>query len=228
MSDKIEAMMNTKDVIKRWEFERTLNRELMSDEEKARWKVRTKHNHPSILKMFGLVIACVGATVLLFFVFLLLVIHSASTMWAQWLWFTAAILGFIFVDAYAVKCLSGEDGDIIHSYFRGFFRSTSRQASNEDEDEIENGDEENPAEEEVVASPVHSNDNSSNKINTTTAAPTNQVTELTEVNQPSRPQNQHKHHKHKRPSMIRTPSSKPSVPVSTLTKKYESPKTAAL
>eukprot|EP00519_Triparma_laevis_P015346 CAMPEP_0182492790 /NCGR_PEP_ID=MMETSP1321-20130603/1866_1 /TAXON_ID=91990 /ORGANISM="Bolidomonas sp., Strain RCC1657" /LENGTH=61 /DNA_ID=CAMNT_0024695383 /DNA_START=172 /DNA_END=354 /DNA_ORIENTATION=- len=61
------------------------------------------------------------------------------------------MLGWMSVDAYAVQCLSGEDGDIIHSYLRGFFRSTSRQASNEDEDEIEGGDEENPVvEEEVV------------------------------------------------------------------------------
>ena len=89
---------------------------------------------------------------------------TQSTSWAQWLWFTAAILGFIFVDAYAVKCLSGEEGDIIHSYLRGFFRSTSKQAKDKEVDdvavEIENGDEENPVteEEEVVSSPIQPND----------------------------------------------------------------------
>ena len=36
VSDKIEAMMNTKDVIERWRLERALNRELMTEEEKAR------------------------------------------------------------------------------------------------------------------------------------------------------------------------------------------------
>ena len=148
-----------------------------------------------------------------------LVIHSASTSWAQWLWFSAAMLGFVSVDAYAVQCLSGEDGDIIHSYLRGFSRSTSRQASNEDEDEIEYGDEENPVvEEELVSSPVHSNENNnSTPTPHPTLTPADQAIELTEVKTPRR-----------RPSMIRTPSSKPSVPVSTLTKKFEAPKTAAL
>ncbi|GMH61932.1 hypothetical protein TrST_g1068 [Triparma strigata] len=230
VSDKIEAMMNTKDVIERWKLERALDWEVMSEEEKARWKVETGHNHPSILKMLGLVIACVGGVIFLFISFLLLVIHSASNNWAQWLWFTAAILGFIFVDAYAVKCLSGEEGDIIHSYLRGFFRSTSKQAKDEEVDdvevEIENGDEENPMaeEEEVVSSPVHSNENNKNTP-TPTPNPTDKVVELTEVNQPSRP----RQNSHKRPSIIRTPSSKPSVPVSTLTKKFEAPqKSAAL
>ncbi|GMH70799.1 hypothetical protein TL16_g05497 [Triparma laevis f. inornata] len=231
VSDKIEAMMNTKNVIERWELERTLNWKLMSENEKARWKVETKHNHPSILKRFGLVIVCICGVVFLFFTFFLLVLHSTSTSWAQWLWFTAAMLGGISVDAYAVQCLSDEDGDILHSYIRGFSRSTSRQASkvNEDENEIENGDEENGdqenpvVEEEVVASPVHSNENENNTT-TTTTAPADQIIELTEVKTPSRPQ----HHTRKRPSMIRNPSSKPSVPVSTLTKKFEAPKSAAL
>ncbi|GMH87797.1 hypothetical protein TrST_g8518 [Triparma strigata] len=222
VSDKIEAMMNTKNVIERWRSERTMDWESMSDEEKSRWKVETEHNHPSILKMFGLVIACVVGAALITFGLFFLVINSASTSWAQWLWFTAAMLGWISVDAYAVQCLSGEDGDIIHSYLRNFFRSTSRQTSkvNEDKDEeieeIENGDEENPVvEEEVVASPVHSNENN-NTTNTPNPAPV-QVIELTEVKTPRR-----------RPSMIRTPSSKPSVPVSTLTKKFEGPQSAVL
>eukprot|EP00519_Triparma_laevis_P014726 CAMPEP_0182492234 /NCGR_PEP_ID=MMETSP1321-20130603/1436_1 /TAXON_ID=91990 /ORGANISM="Bolidomonas sp., Strain RCC1657" /LENGTH=152 /DNA_ID=CAMNT_0024694673 /DNA_START=318 /DNA_END=773 /DNA_ORIENTATION=- len=150
--------MNTKDVIKRWGFERTLNFLRMSKEEKARWKVEIKQNQPSVLKMFCLVIACIGGTTLIALGLFFLIINSSSTSWAQWLWFTAAMLSWISVDAYAVNCLSGEDGDIIYSYLRGFFRSTSRQSSkvNEDEDEeIENGDEENPVvEEEVVSSPM--------------------------------------------------------------------------
>ena len=136
------------------------------------------------------------------------------------------MLGWISVDAYAVQCLSGEDGDIIHSYLRGFFRSTSKQASieNEDDDENENGDEENPiVEEEVVASPVHSNEN--NITTTPIPTPADQVIELTEVKTPNR---QPQHHTRKRPSMIRNPSSKPSVPVSTLTKRFEAPKETAL
>ena len=111
--------------------------------------------------MFGLVIACVCGVGILSFSFFLLVTHSASTNWAQWLWFSAATLGCFSVDAYAVQCLSGEEGDIIHSYLRGFFRSTSRQ------DEVEDGDEENPVvEEEVVASPIHPNDVSIEMIDT--------------------------------------------------------------
>ena len=232
VSDKIEAMMNTKNAIERWEFERTLKWERMTDEEKSRWKVETEHNHPSNLKMFCLVIIYVCGVVFLLNSFLLLVINSASTSWAQWLWFTAAMLGWISVDAYAVKCLSGEEGDIIHSYLRGFFRSTSKQAKDEEVDdvavEIENADEENPVteEEEVVSSPVHSNENNKNTPTPTptpTPNPTDKVVELTEVNQKSRPRQK----SHKRPSIIRTPSSKPSVPVSTLMKKIEAPKKSA-
>ena len=52
MSDKIEAMMNTKDVIERWRLERALNWELMSEEEKARWKARRFAPHSFSLTFF--------------------------------------------------------------------------------------------------------------------------------------------------------------------------------
>ncbi|GMH78531.1 hypothetical protein TL16_g07838 [Triparma laevis f. inornata] len=153
-------MMNTKDVIERWELERLLNRDLMTEEERARWEVNVNHKHPSLLKIIGPVIACVCGVGCLFFGYLLAIIHLASNDWAQWLWFVVAMLGGVLVEAYAVQCLSGEGGDIVFSYLRGFFLSTSRLAAVEEEvDEVEkevnyNGnDEENPVE--VVTSPVH-------------------------------------------------------------------------
>ncbi|GMI15372.1 hypothetical protein TrLO_g6717 [Triparma laevis f. longispina] len=101
VSDKIEAMKNTKDMTERWELERTLNRYFMTEEEKARWEVNAEHKHPSILKIFGLVIACICGAGLPFSGFLAAILHSASNKWAQWLWFSAAMLGGVLVDAHA-------------------------------------------------------------------------------------------------------------------------------
>ena len=162
----------------------------MSENEKDRWKVEAKRSHPSILKMFGLVAMYTVGTTFIGIVLFILVSHSCSNNWAQWwLWFTAAMFGSISVDVYAVKCLSGEDGDIIYSYLRGFFRSTSKVNEEGIEIEIESTDEDNQVEEleEVVASPVHSNENNNTNTNTNniinnnnnTSAPTDQVIELT-------------------------------------------------
>ncbi|GMH53680.1 hypothetical protein TL16_g06916 [Triparma laevis f. inornata] len=156
VSDKIEAMMHTKNAIKRWELERTLNRDLMTEEERTRWEFNANHKHPSMLRIFGLVIACVCGVVFIGFGSFCVIIHSASNNWAQWLWFSTAMLGGVLVDAYAVQCLSGEGGDIVFSYLRGFFRSTSRPAGGEEVVEVEVKDEENPVE--VVTSPAHVDD----------------------------------------------------------------------
>ncbi|GMH84803.1 hypothetical protein TL16_g10032 [Triparma laevis f. inornata] len=154
VSDKIEAMMNTKNatLTERWELERTLDGDLMTEEERTRWEDNANHKHPSVFKIFGLVIVCVCGAVFMEVGSFLAVTNSASNKWAQWLWFSAAMFGELLVDAYAVQCLSGEDGDIVHSYFRGFFRSTSRQAGRKEVVE----DEENFVE--VVTSPVHIDD----------------------------------------------------------------------
>lgn len=49
-----------------------------------------------------------------------------------------------------ISCLSGESGDIVHSYLHGFFRSTSRQAAKAEEVEEVRGDEEEADEENPV------------------------------------------------------------------------------
>ncbi|GMI17735.1 hypothetical protein TrLO_g14838 [Triparma laevis f. longispina] len=220
VSDKIEAMMNTKDVIERWELERTLNWDLMTEEEQARWKVNANHKHPSRINIFGLVLACFCGVMFLFLGFFLAIIPSASNSWAQCLWFSADMLGGVSVDAYAVQCLSCDGGDIIHSYLRGLFRSTSRQAAEEEEEveEVEAGeetkdddenDEENPVE--LVTSPVHTHIDEQD-----------QIIELSEVKKKKeKQQNQPQNHP-KRPSMIKTQSSKPSTSEVTLTKRIES------
>ncbi|GMI17534.1 hypothetical protein TrLO_g14797 [Triparma laevis f. longispina] len=116
--------MNLKyDVVERWELERTLDRDLMTEEEKARWEVDANHKHPSLLRIFGLVIACVCGVAFFGFGFCFAVINSASNDWAQWLWFSAAMLGGFSIDAYAIQCLSGEGGDLINGY--GYIREVS-------------------------------------------------------------------------------------------------------
>ena len=231
-SDNIDAIMNLKyDVVERWELERTLDRDLMTEEEKvseatrrinriciliplrlsqARWEVDANHKHPSLLRIFGLVIACVCGVAFFGFGFCFAVINSASNDWAQWLWFSAAMLGGFSVDTYAIQCLSGEGGDSINGYgyiySRGFLRSTSSRQLllGEEEEEIEVAkDEENP---QVVTSPVHEQEDEPDHDEIEVEI------ELTEAKKPNPT---------KRPSMIKNPSSKPSVSVSVLMTKFE-------
>ncbi|GMH62331.1 hypothetical protein TL16_g03454 [Triparma laevis f. inornata] len=127
VGDKIEKMMDTKDVIERWELERTLDRNLMAEAEKIRWFVTDQRHQPSILKIFCLVICTIIVSLFGTFGLFFLVLHAASRSWAPWLCFFGVLRGFVSVDTYAVRCLSGDDGDVIHFYLRGYFRSMSKK-----------------------------------------------------------------------------------------------------
>ena len=147
----IDKMMDTKDVIERWKLERTLKTDGMTEEEKSRWVVDSHRKPRSFLQIIGLVSATVLVSGIIVVGLLFLVLHSTSVSWARWIWFAVAMLSGIFVDAFAVKCLSGEDGDLfqylLFKYLRGVFRTTSRQ-----EAEYNNGGDEITIQEEDIES----------------------------------------------------------------------------
>ena len=147
----IDEMMDTNDVIERWKLERTLKTDGMTEEEKSRWVVDSHRKPRSFLQIIGLVSATVLVSGIIVVGLLFLVLHSTSVSWARWIWFAVAMLSGIFVDAFAVKCLSGEDGDLfqylIFKYLRGVFRTTSRQ-----EAEDNNGGDEITIQEEDIES----------------------------------------------------------------------------
>ena len=60
-SKVIDKMMDTKDVIERWELERTLKTDGMTEEEKSRWVVDSHRKPRSFLQIIGLVSATVLA-----------------------------------------------------------------------------------------------------------------------------------------------------------------------